>query len=153
MHIEVAETPSNGLDWHKSEALAYRQLLSKARRAGNQAAVESLEMIGPPPCSNLRSTGIRSNLAAHFEAGAPDGPRLMNMPFSAPGYTNADARNWLQGLDSSQEHFFGTRMDGPFAREDLTALGPDFAAKAATRTSRLLDASEGGSQRSINCVD
>lgn len=115
------------VDWRRNEVLAYRQLLSKARRAGNQAAVESLEKLGPPPYNKLRSTGIRSNLAAHFEPGAPDGPRLMKMPYSAPGYTRSDAQNWLNGLESSQEHFFGAKMDGPFAREDLTTLGPNFA--------------------------
>ena len=113
--------------WRKNEALAYQQLLSKARRAGKTTAVESLETIGPPPYSSLRSTGIRSNLAAHFEPGAPDGPELMKMPFAAPGYTQADAQHWLDGLESSQEHFFGAKMDGPFTQEDLTALGRDFA--------------------------
>ncbi|HET9391431.1 MAG TPA: alpha/beta hydrolase [Steroidobacteraceae bacterium] len=115
------------VNWHRNEAVAYQQLLSRARRAGDQTAVQSLEKIGPPPYSSLRSTGIRSNLAAHFEPGAPDGPELMKMPFSAPGYTKADAQNWLEGLDSSQEHFFGAKMDGPFTNEDLTALGRDFS--------------------------
>ena len=50
----------------------------------------------------------------------------MKMPFSAPGYSSADAENWLAGLDSSQNHFFGEAMDGPFTREDLTRLGPRF---------------------------
>jgi pimeloyl-ACP methyl ester carboxylesterase len=114
------------VNWRKNETLAYQQVLSKARRARDSAAIESLEKIGPPPYTNLRSLGIRSNLAAHFEPGAPDGPQIMKMPFSAPGYTKGDAQNWLDGLDSSQEHFFGARMDGPFANEDLVALGRDF---------------------------
>ena len=115
------------VNWRKNETLAYQQVLSKARRAGDSAAIESLERIGAPPYNNIRSLGVRSNLAAHFEPGAPDGPQLMKMPFSAPGYTKDDAQNWRDGLDSSQEHFFGAKMDGPFANEDLTALGRDFA--------------------------
>jgi pimeloyl-ACP methyl ester carboxylesterase len=114
------------VNWRKNETLAYRQVLSKARRAHDSAAIESLEKIGPPPYTNIRSLGIRSNLAAHFEPGAPDGPQIMKMPFSAAGYTKADAQNWLDGLESSQEHFFGAKMDGPFANEDLVALGREF---------------------------
>lgn len=114
------------VDWHKNEAVAYEQVLGKARKARDEDAIASLEKIGPPPYDNLRSLGIRSNWAAHFEPGAPTNAELLKMPFSAPGYSKADAQNWLEGLDSSQEHFFGLRMNGPFANEDLTALGRNF---------------------------
>lgn len=114
------------VNWRKNEAVSYQQVLTKARRRNQQHAIATLEKIGPPPYDNLRSLGIRSNLAARFEPGAPDGPELMKMPSAAPGYTKADAKNWLEGLDTSQEHFFGVKMDGPFVNEDLTRLGQDF---------------------------
>lgn len=114
------------VNWRKNEAVSYQQVVAKARQRNEQEAVASLEKIGPPPYNNLRSLGVRSNWAARFEPGAPDGPELMKMPFAAPGYTKVDAKNWLEGLDSSQEHFFGVNMDGPFANEDLTDLGRDF---------------------------
>lgn len=114
------------VNWHANEALAYKQVLAKARKTADQDAIVALEKIGPPPYDNLRSLGIRSNWAAHFEPGAPTNAELLKMPYSAPGYSKADAQNWLEGLDTSQEHFFGARMDGPFTNEDLAALGTKF---------------------------
>jgi len=114
------------VDWKKNEAVAYAQVLAKARAAKNQTATDALEKIGPPPYHTQRSLGVRSNWAAHFEAGAPSNAELLKMPFSAPGYSELDARNWLAGLDSSQDHFFGEEMDGPFTREDITQLGRRF---------------------------
>jgi pimeloyl-ACP methyl ester carboxylesterase len=114
------------VNWHANEALAYKQVLAKARKAADQEGITALEKIGPPPYDNLRSLGIRSNWAAQFEPGAPTSAELLKMPFSAPGYSKADAQNWLEGLDTSQEHFFGATMDGPFTKEDLGALGTKF---------------------------
>jgi pimeloyl-ACP methyl ester carboxylesterase len=114
------------VSWPKGEALDYAQVLAKARAAGDQAAIASLEKIGPPPYTDQRSLGVRTNWAAHFEPGAPSNAQLLKMPFSVPGYSAADAQNWLDGLVSSQEHFFGEEMDGPFTKEDLTRLGLRF---------------------------
>lgn len=114
------------VNWHKNEPAAYAQVLTKARVAGDRAAIDALARIGPPPYDNQRSLGVRTDWAAHFEPGAPSNAELLKMPFSAPGYSKADAQNWLAGLDSSQEHFFGDKMDGPFTKEDLTTLGRHF---------------------------
>lgn len=114
------------VNWVKGEALAYAQVLSKARAAGNQTAIAELEKIGPPPYTSQRSLGVRSNWAARLEPGAYSNAELLKMPFSAPGYSAQDAQNWLEGLDSSQNHFFGEDMDGPFTKEDLALLGPRF---------------------------
>jgi pimeloyl-ACP methyl ester carboxylesterase len=114
------------VNWPRGEALAYAQVLARARGAGDRAAIDALEKIGPPPYADQRLLGVRTNWAAHFEPGALSNAELLKMPFSAPGYNAADAQNWLDGLISSQNHFFGEKMDGPFTREDLTQLGPRF---------------------------
>jgi pimeloyl-ACP methyl ester carboxylesterase len=110
------------VSWRKGEALAYTQVLAKARAAGDQTGISALEKIGPPPYVSQRSVGVRSNWAPHFEPGAPTNAELMKMPYSAPGYSPEDAQNWLEGLESSQDHFFGEKMDGPFTKVDLTQL-------------------------------
>lgn len=114
------------VSWNEGEAIDYARVLAKARAANDQEAITALEKIGPPPYTDQRSLGIRTNWAAHFEPGALTNPQLLKMPFTAPGYSAADAQNWLDGLGSSQDHFFGERMDGPFAKEDLSRLGRHF---------------------------
>jgi pimeloyl-ACP methyl ester carboxylesterase len=114
------------VNWTKGEALDYARVLAKAHAANNQEAIVALETIGAPPYKAQRSLGVRSNWAAYFEPGALTNAQLLKMPFSAPGYGVKDAQNWLDGLVSSQNHFFGEEMDGPFAREDLTTLGLHF---------------------------
>jgi pimeloyl-ACP methyl ester carboxylesterase len=114
------------VNWTKGEALDYARVLAKAHAANNQEAIVALEKIGAPPYKAQRSLGVRSNWAAYFEPGALTNAQLLKMPFSAPGYSVKDAQNWLDGLVSSQNHFFGEEMDGAFAREDLTTLGLHF---------------------------
>jgi pimeloyl-ACP methyl ester carboxylesterase len=114
------------VSWFRGEKLAYAQVLAKARAARDTAAIGALEKIGAPPYVAQRSLGVRSNWAAHFEVGAPTNAALMKMPFSAPGYDAKGAQNWLDGLESSQNHFFGETMDGPFTKEDLARLGARF---------------------------
>jgi pimeloyl-ACP methyl ester carboxylesterase len=114
------------VSWKEGEAIDYARVLAKARAANDQEAITALEKIGPPPYTDQRSLGIRTNWAAHFEPGALANAQLLKMPFAAPGYGTVDAQNWLDGLGSSQDHFFGERMDGPFAKEDLARLGRHF---------------------------
>lgn len=115
------------VNWRKGEVVGYAQTLERARAAKDQEAIDALEKIGPAPYRAQRSLGVHSNWAGHFEPGAMTSAELLAMPFSAPGYSKADAQNWLSGLETSQDHFLGEQMDGPLERLDLTELGTNFA--------------------------
>ncbi|HET7250121.1 MAG TPA: alpha/beta hydrolase [Gemmatimonadales bacterium] len=114
------------VNWPRGQRLEYAQLMHKARVAQDSASIRALQEIGPPPYHAQGALGVMSNLAARFEPGAPGRRALLKMPFSAPGYSAADAQNWLDGLESSQDHFIGKAMDGPFTRVDLARLGLHF---------------------------
>jgi pimeloyl-ACP methyl ester carboxylesterase len=111
----------------KNYAFGYARLLDEDRARADQPAILELEAIGPPPYNSIRKLGVHTRQALTHEAGAPSTLDTVSAILVAPGYTLRDFRDWLVGFDSSQNHFFGETMAGPFMDVDLPALGTNFA--------------------------
>jgi pimeloyl-ACP methyl ester carboxylesterase len=111
----------------KNYAFGYSRLLAEDRARGDQTAISDLEAIGPPPYDSIRKLGVHTRQALAHEVGAPSTLDTVSAILFAPGYTLRDFRDWVTGFDSSQSHFFGDTMSGPFMDVDLPALGTDFA--------------------------
>lgn len=112
---------------HDGDTLAYSQLLAEARHRGDGRAIRELQAIGPPPWNAPSKLGVKSKWAQAFEAGTPSTPGILASGFLAPRSTIADFRSWVQGFLTSQRHFIGDDMSGPFMSVDLPALGTDFS--------------------------
>ena len=111
----------------KNYEFGYARLLAQDRARADQPAISELEAIGPPPYDSIRKLGVHTRQALAHEAGAPSTVDTVSAVLVAPGYTLRDFRDWVNGFDSSQSHFFGDTMSGPFMDVDLSALGTDFA--------------------------
>lgn len=111
----------------EADALDYQQLLAEAHARSDRHAIRELQVIGPPPWDTLSKLAVRSKWALAYEAGAPSIPEVLAAGFLAPRCTLLDFRNWMAGFQTSQEHFIGNNMSGPFMAVDLPALGTDFA--------------------------
>jgi pimeloyl-ACP methyl ester carboxylesterase len=110
----------------RSQAESYRQVLERARAAGDQPAVTALENIGPPPWNSIRQWSVFRKVLLFYQAkvvtAASPSMRL------EPEYDSASEQaQRSEAADFSFVHFAGMAMDGPLEQIDLTALGPDFA--------------------------
>lgn len=115
------------VNFRKNYAVGYARLLDEARARGDRRAIGDLVAIGPPPYDSIRKLGVYTRQALAYEAGAPSTLETLSAILCAPGYSLRDARDWVSGFDTSQNHFFGETMSGPLMDVDLRALGVDFA--------------------------
>ena len=111
----------------QGQALGYAQLLAEVSASGDRRAIRALEVIGPPPYHSLSELGVHTNWALAHEAGAPSTLGILSAVFFAPGSTLWDFRDWMAGLMTSQNHFYGETMSGPIMAVDLPAFSTDFA--------------------------
>jgi pimeloyl-ACP methyl ester carboxylesterase len=110
----------------KDYAFGYTQLLAANRARTDGRAIGELEAIGPPPYNSIRKLGVYTRQALAREAGAPSTLDTLSAVLLAPGYTLRDFRDWLSGFDSSQDHFLGETLSGPYLDVDLPVLGTNF---------------------------
>jgi pimeloyl-ACP methyl ester carboxylesterase len=108
-------------------AVGYARLLGETHARHDARAAANLESIGPPPWRSIRQLGVYSTQALAYESGARSNPAVVGDVFLAPGCTLGDFRDWLLGLNSSQNHFFGPTMAGPLMNVDLASPGTAFA--------------------------
>ncbi len=109
-------------DETRNYAVAYENLLQKARALKNQTAIEELSAIGPPPYPDFRGSSVQrkwSNLFEHADLFI-DG--IFGAALTAPGYTLADINDWNAGQDLS-----GRQLIPQTAKLDSPALGGQFA--------------------------
>jgi pimeloyl-ACP methyl ester carboxylesterase len=109
-------------------AVGYRQLLARARAKNDTETIKILEA-SPPPYRDDDKFSEFETLALTYESHGrnPFVDLLPGLLFS-PDYNLKDI--WAvigPPRRSSNVHFFGAKMDGPFATEDLYLLGTDFA--------------------------
>jgi len=109
------------------QASAYARLLSQARSRQDRGAIRRLETIGPPPWNSQSDFGALTRQAFAYEPGAPSVLGIVGAILIAPRYSLFDSWNWLTGLYTSQEHWLGDDMRGPFVTVDLRSLGESFA--------------------------
>jgi pimeloyl-ACP methyl ester carboxylesterase len=110
----------------RSQAYSYRQVLERARAAGDQPAVTALENIGPPPWNSIRQWPEFHKVLLLYQAKvitAASPPMHLE-----PEYDSASEQaRRSEAADFSFVHFMGMAMDGPLEQIDLAALGRDFA--------------------------
>jgi pimeloyl-ACP methyl ester carboxylesterase len=109
----------------EGEALAYAQVMAKAKMRANATAVDELERIGPPPYQSMAELGVQRKWAAVYEGYGSNVSMLVG-GLLAPRSSLVDVYDFASGLIQSQNHFFGAAMNGPFMNADLRALGMDF---------------------------
>jgi pimeloyl-ACP methyl ester carboxylesterase len=82
----------------RSYAVAYEELLKRARREHNEEAMRELESIGPPPYDNAAAKQqVQRKWANEFEGAGMFLARAAGLGVIAEGYTLADVNDWLQG--------------------------------------------------------
>lgn len=109
------------------EALAYANVLEKARQRRDTRALEELAAIGPPPYSSMQELGVQRKWATMYELGQPIEAALFLPQLLAARVTLADVYDLARGSLASTNHFAGADMNGPMAAVDLHQLGPEFA--------------------------
>jgi pimeloyl-ACP methyl ester carboxylesterase len=110
----------------EGEAMAYSQVLGKARARGDRKAVKELEAIGPPPYNSQEKLGVQRKWGRAYELGAPSNWGLIcTILFESPA-SFRDVRDYMAGAVDSQNHFVGQNMSGPLNAVDLRTLGLNF---------------------------
>jgi pimeloyl-ACP methyl ester carboxylesterase len=109
----------------EGEALAYAQVLAKARQRADADAVAELEGIGPPPYEAMRELGVQRKWASAYEAYGSNLSMLVDT-LLAPRSSLTDTYDFASGLIQSQTHFFGSAMNGPMTTFDIRQLGNSF---------------------------
>lgn len=85
--ISVYAGTGQFVDWERQDALSYRLVLARARKAGDAAAVAELEEIGPPPYGDAATDAIKSKHAGALtpaEQAVFADPNVMTPPAGAP---------------------------------------------------------------------
>jgi pimeloyl-ACP methyl ester carboxylesterase len=111
----------------EGEAIVYAQVLDKARARGDHKAISELEEIGPPPYDSQSKLAVQRKWGRAYEAGAQSNLGLASAVLFESSASLQDVRDYVAGVISSQDHFFGETMSGPLASVDLRAVGTDFA--------------------------
>ena len=110
----------------EGEALAYSRVLAKARTQDDRAAIRDLEAIGPPPYDSLSELGTQRKWASMYEVHQSMLQTVVSMLLMAPRSSLRDSFTAFSGMMQSQEHFFGSTMNGPLAHLNLRTLGNRF---------------------------
>ena len=111
----------------EGEAVAYANVLAKARQRGDAAALADLEAIGAPPYGALTDVDTQRKWAALYELDRSLIAAILRPQLLAPRTTIADLYDLAGGTFASGAHFVGSDMTGPLAEIDLRKLGLDFA--------------------------
>jgi pimeloyl-ACP methyl ester carboxylesterase len=111
----------------QGEAVAYDNVLTKARQRGDTAALAELEAIGAPPYGALTELETQRKWAAMYELDRSLVAAVVVPQLFAPRTTLADLYDLARGTIASTTHFVGPDMTGPITEIDLRRLGLDFA--------------------------
>ena len=106
----------------RNYAVAYDELLKKAQALGEQAAIQELRQVGPPPYSSARGYAVQRKWSNLFEGGDAFLASMLGLALTAPGYTLKDVNEWIDGQGSSAE-----ALVPQTSALDPQALGGDFA--------------------------
>jgi pimeloyl-ACP methyl ester carboxylesterase len=110
----------------EGEAVAYANVLAKARQRGDAAALAELEAIGPPPYATLTEIDTQRKWASLYELDRSLVTAVIRPQLFAARTTLADLYDLARGTLASTSHFVGPSMRGPITDIDLRRLGLDF---------------------------
>ena len=111
----------------EGEAIAYANVLAKARLRADGAAIAELEGLGPPPYAGLEELETQRKWATIYELGMPLVPAFVRPQLFAPRTQLADIYDLASATAASGRHFVGPTMTGPLTEVDLRRLGTEFA--------------------------
>jgi len=111
----------------EGDAVAYANVLAKARERGDAAALADLEAIGAPPYDALAEIATQRKWASRYELDRSLEAAFVLPRLFAPRTTLADLYDLARGTLASTRHFVGPDMTGPMTQIDLRRLGLDFA--------------------------
>jgi pimeloyl-ACP methyl ester carboxylesterase len=111
----------------EGEAIAYANVLAKARLRGDGDAIAELEALGPPPYAGLEELETQRKWATIYELGMPLEAAFVVPQLFAPRTQVADIYDLARATLASSRHFVGPTMTGPLTEVDLRRLGADFA--------------------------
>jgi pimeloyl-ACP methyl ester carboxylesterase len=109
-------------DLQRNYAVAYDELLKKAKKLGEQRAVQDLKSVGPPPYPDGRGYAIQRRWANLFEGADFFISSMLGLALGAPGYSLRDINDWTQGQIVSSQ-----RLIPEEAALDPKALRGEFA--------------------------
>jgi len=115
------------VNMQEGEALAYANVLEKARQRQDTRALEDLAAIGPPPYDSLAELEVQREWASMYELDRSLVAGLILPQLVAPRITLADLYDLAGGSLASGDHFAGQDLRGPMSELNLRKLGPDFA--------------------------
>ena len=110
------------VDSARNYAVAYDQLLRKAKEVGNQRAVRELEEVGPPPYADGRGYAIQRRWSNLFEGADAFISSMFGQALVAPGYSLQDVNDWIEGQSMS-----GQRLIPQTSTLNPTKLAGEFA--------------------------
>jgi pimeloyl-ACP methyl ester carboxylesterase len=110
----------------EGEAVAYANVLAKARERSDTAALAELEAIGAPPYVALAEIDTQRKWASRYELDRSLEAAFVLPQLFAPRTTLADIYDLARGTLASTTHFVGPDMTGPMTQIDLRRLGLDF---------------------------
>lgn len=106
----------------RTSAVAYGELLKKAKALGDQRAIRELQEIGPPPYSDGRGYAVQRKWSNLFEGADFFLSSMFGLALGAPNYTLRDLNEWIDGQSLSAE-----RLVPQTSALKPEALGGDFA--------------------------
>jgi pimeloyl-ACP methyl ester carboxylesterase len=105
----------------RNYAVAYGELLKKAKALGDERAVRELEEVGPPPYADGRGYGVQRRWANFFEGADLFIGSMFGLALGAPGSSLRDINDWIDGQRLSAERLVPQTSTLP-----SHALGGDF---------------------------
>jgi pimeloyl-ACP methyl ester carboxylesterase len=111
----------------EGEAVAYANVMAKARQRGDAAALAELEAIGAPPYDVFSDIETQRKWAALYELDRSLVAAVGRPQLFAPRTTLADLYDLVTATAASTVHFVGPAMTGPMTEIDLRRVGTDFA--------------------------
>jgi pimeloyl-ACP methyl ester carboxylesterase len=111
----------------EGEAIAYANVLARARQRGDAAAIAELEALGAPPYAGLEEIATQRKWATQYEAGMSLEASFVLPQLFAPRTQLADIYDLATATAAAGQHFVGADMKGPMTEIDLRQLGTDFA--------------------------
>jgi pimeloyl-ACP methyl ester carboxylesterase len=111
----------------EGEALAYANVLARARERDAGAAISELVALGPPPYAGLQEIATQRKWATQFETGRSLEASFVLPQLFAPRTQLADIYDLAAATAAAGQHFVGADMKGPMTQIDLRKVGPDFA--------------------------
>ena len=109
-------------DPQRNYAVAYDELLKKAKALGDQHAIQQLTEIGPPPYQNGRGYAVQRKWANLFEGADAFIASMLGFALGAPGYSMRDINDWFEGQMVSADRLVPQTSAMPAQR-----LGGEFA--------------------------